>query len=358
MIEVPGVVEGFLRFLEKLGGKTIEIAEAPVRRMPSRELTVRERLELLKRMREEIEKEKESEEEKFIEEAIEWREKTIQRPLSDRIAESFLKYFRGPVESLSKSIKGLDEDLYRANILMPKEKYVALMLAVGIISAILTFIVGLIIALPIDMSMLLGVLGFIFGFIYMRFYPKSVWKRRVEEVEKALPYVLRHMASLLNAGIGLAEAMVSVSKADYGVVSEEFAMVVQEMHKGSSFEDALTKFEEKMKSDMVSRVVKQILRALKFGGNLADILYKMADEFSFEYRIKLMDYVQKINGISFVYMFMTVVMPTLLIVVILAGSIFMKRLVINLSGMIVIFLLGFPTLSFIIIMMIKRAEPR
>lgn len=55
---------------------------------------------------------------------------------------------------------------------------------------------------------------------------------------------------------------------------------------------------------------------------------------------------------------MTVVMPTLLIVVILAGSIFMKRLVINLSGMIVIFLLGFPTLSFIIIMMIKRAEPR
>ncbi|AEC52185.1 hypothetical protein PNA2_1270 [Pyrococcus sp. NA2] len=352
------VLDGFLRFLERLGGKTIEITEVPIRRLPRRELTVKERLELLKKMREEIEEERESEEEKFIEEAIEWREKTIQKPLSDRIAEVFLRYFRGPVESLSGSIKGLEEDLYRANILMPKEKYVALMLAVGIIAGIMGFFLGIITEMSMDMNLALGIVGFLLGFVYMRFYPKSVWRRRVEEVERSLPYVLRHMASLLSAGIGLAETMVSVAKSDYGVISEEFRMVIQEMHKGSSFEDALTKFEEKMKSDMVSRVVKQILRALKFGGNLSDILYKMADEFSFEYRIKLMDYVQKINGISFVYMFMTVVMPTLLIVVILAGSIFVKRLIVDVTGLAVIFLMGFPALSFIIITIIKRAEPR
>ncbi|CAB50294.1 type II secretion system F family protein [Pyrococcus abyssi] len=355
---MPRILDGFVRFLERLGGKTIEIAETPIRKLPSKELTIKERLELLKKMREEIEKEKEKEEEELIEESVEWREKEIKEPFSQRLAKGVLKYFRGPVESLSGSIRGLEEDLYRANIMMSKELYVALMLAVGLISGVFAFLFGIIIEMPIDMSLLIGVAGFLLGFMYMRFYPKSVWRRRVEEVERALPYVLRHMASLLNAGIGLAETMVSVAKSDYGVISEEFRMMVQEMHKGSSFEDALASFEEKMKSDMVSRVVKQILRALKFGGNLADILYKMADEFSFEYRIKLMDYVQKINGISFVYMFMTVVMPTLLIVVIIAGSIFAKRLIIDMAGLAILFLFGFPALSLIIIVMIKRAEPR
>ncbi|ASJ16652.1 type II secretion protein F [Thermococcus chitonophagus] len=353
-----GLVSSFLEFLEKLGGKTIEVTEAPIRRLPKREMSIRDRLELLKQMREQIEKEREAEEERIIEEAIEWREKVIQKPLSERIAEGVLKYFRGPVESLSKSIKGLELDLYRANISMSKEKYVALMLGVGIISGIVGFAFSVAIMLPWDLSILLGVAGFILGFFYMRVYPKMVWRRRVEDVERALPYVLRHMASLLSAGVGIAEAMVSVAKSDYGVISEEFNLIIQDMHKGASFEDALSRFEERMASDNVTKVVKQILRAIKFGGNLADILYKMADEFAFEYRIKLMDYVQKINGISFVYMFMSVVMPTLLIVAILAGSLMSRRLIISISGLAVLMLFAFPALSTIIVIMIKRAEPR
>ncbi|AFK22679.1 type II secretion system F family protein [Pyrococcus sp. ST04] len=354
-----GIISAFLEFLEKLGGKTLEVAEVPVRKIPERGVSIKERLEYLKQMREQIEEEKAKEEEKLIEETIEWREKVIEKtPLSERIAEGFLKYFRGPVESLSKSIKGLEIDLYRANITMSKEKYVALMLAVGIIVSLMSLAFAIIIYLPWDLAILLAFLGFILGFFYMRIYPKLVWRRRVEEVERALPYVLRHMASLLSAGVGIAEAMVSVAKADYGVISEEFQMIVQDMHKGASFEDALSRFEERMASDNVVKVTKQILRAIKFGGNLADILYKMADEFAFEYRIKLMDYVQKINGLSFVYMFMSVVMPTLLIVAILAGSLLAKRLVITISGLVVLMLFAFPMLSVIMIIMIKRAEPR
>ena len=353
-----GIISVFIEFLEKLGGKTIEVTEAPIRKIPRREMSIKDRLELLKQMREQIEKEKEEEEERIIEEAIEWREKVITKPLSERIAEGVLKYFRGPVESLSRSIKGLELDLYRANISMSKEKYVALMLGVGIIAGIISFVLSIVILLPWDISILIGMAGFILGFMYMRFYPKILWRRRVEDVEKALPYVLRHMASLLSAGVGIAEAMVSVAKSDYGVISEEFNLIIQDMHKGASFEDALSRFEERMASDSVTKVVKQILRAIKFGGDLADILYKMADEFAFEYRIKLMDYVQKINGIAFVYMFMSVVMPTLLIVAILAGSLLSKRLIIPISGLAVLMLLAFPLLSTIIVVMIKRAEPR
>lgn len=357
-----GLMESFLNFLERLGATTLEVTERPIRKIPQGK-TIQERLKSLKELQKEIEETTESEREKEIDEIVEWRRKEIQASFGERLAEAVLSRFKGPVQSLTYSIKGLDYDLYRANIRMTKEKYVALMLVTAAFAGIFGFLFALLMMMDLFTSTMIGLLGFIGGFLYMRNYPKIVWKRRVAEVEKALPYVLRHIASLLSAGVGIAEALVSVSKADYGVASEEFELIVRDMRTGSSFEEALEKFEERMASESVSRVVKQILRAIKFGGNLAEILYKMAEDFAFEYRMKLVEYVQKVNGIAFVYMFMTIVMPTMFIVAILAGSSFSAAgggggLAMPPGALAVILLFAFPMLSLIIVTMIKRGEPR
>ena len=353
-----GVVKAITDFLERLGGKTVEVAEKPIRRIPQGK-SVQERLRALKELQKEIEREKtETEKEKEIEEMLEWRKKEIQRPFSERLAETVLRYFKGPVEALTNSLRGLDQDLYRASILMPKEKYVALMLAVAIFAGIFGFLFAYLLYVPVDMSALVGFLGFVGGFMYMRYYPRMVWKRRVVEVERAMPYALRHMASLLSAGVGISEALLSVARADYGVISEEFELILRDMRTGSSFEDALTKFDEKMGSENVSRVVKQILRAIKFGGNLSEILYKLAEDFAFEYRMKLVEYVQRVNGIAFIYMFMTIVMPTMFVVGILAGSVMSQQLILPPETLAIILLFAFPALSFIVVNMIKKGEPR
>ncbi|WP_297090380.1 type II secretion system F family protein [Thermococcus sp.] len=353
-----GVVKAITDFLERLGGKTVEVAEKPIRRIPQGK-SVQERLRALKELQKEIEREKtETEKEKEIEEMLEWRKKEIQKPFSERLAETVLRYFKGPVEALTNSLRGLDQDLYRASILMPKEKYVALMLAVAIFAGIFGFLFAYLLYVPVDMSALVGFLGFVGGFMYMRYYPRMVWKRRVVEVERAMPYALRHMASLLSAGVGISEALLSVARADYGVISEEFELILRDMRTGSSFEDALTKFDEKMGSENVSRVVKQILRAIKFGGNLSEILYKLAEDFAFEYRMKLVEYVQRVNGIAFIYMFMTIVMPTMFVVGILAGSVMSQQLILPPETLAVILLFAFPALSFIVVNMIKKGEPR
>ncbi len=352
-----GAVEAFLNFLERLGGKTVEIAERPLSRIPSGR-SIQDRLKALKQIQMEVEKEKAEETEKEIAEIIEWRKQELQKPFFERLAEGMLKHFRGPIRALSNSFKGLEYDLYRANIKMSKDTYVALTLVVSVFLFIFAFAVGVLAYFSYDVSFLFGLLGMIFGFLYMRAYPKLVWKNRVAEVEKALPYALRHMASLLSAGVGITEAMVSVASANYGVISEEFDLMIRDMRTGASLEDALTKFEEKMNSESVSRTVKQILRAIKFGGNLADILYKLAEDFAFEYRMKLVEYVQKINGISFVYMFLTIVMPTMFVVGILAGSIMAKTLIMPVESLAIILLFAFPALSLIMIVMIKRGEPR
>ncbi|MBP1911530.1 type II secretion system F family protein [Thermococcus stetteri] len=350
---------GFIEFLERLGGKTLEVTEAPLRRIPEGK-TIQERLRALKEIQKEIEEEKKqlSEIEKIAEEILEWRKEEVTQPFSERLAETMLRYFKGPIEFLAHFFSGLDVDLYRANILMSPLKYVAYMLGVSLFVGIFGVLLAYLLYQPLVISLSAGLLGFIGGLFYMRLYPRLVWRKRVVEVEKALPYVLRHIASLLSAGVGIAEAILSVAKADYGPISEEFELIIRDMRTGSSFEEAMTKFEEKMASENVSRVVKQVLRAVKFGGNLADVLYKLAEDFSFEYRMKLVEYVQKVNGVSFIYMFITIVMPTMFVIGILAASVMAKTLVLNITAMAVILLLAFPIMSFIIINMIKSAEPR
>jgi len=341
--------------LEKIGKKTIEVTRKPLKRVPRRQ--IEERLRQLKALQLEP-LEIGEEQEKVVEEVLEWRMEEIDKPLSKRLEDALLRYFRGPITSITKSFKGLEQDLFRAGIYVPKERYVIRMFIVGFVVGFVAFIVAYIMYVPFTTSFLLGMLGFMGGFGYMRYYPRMVWKKRVTEVERALPYALRHMAALLSAGIGIEESIVSIARSDYGVLSEEFAIMVREMRTGTSFEDALKRFEERMMSDKVSKVVKQILRVLKFGGNLSEILYKMAEDFSFEYRMKLVEYVQKVNGISFIYLFITIIMPTMFVVAILAGSLMSKRLILDVRMIAVMLLLAFPSISLIVINMIKKAEPR
>ncbi|WP_297510222.1 type II secretion system F family protein [Thermococcus sp.] len=344
-------------FLEDLGRKISEGARRPLKKVPKAQ--IQERLRRLKELQMETpEGRLEEEREKLVEEVLQWRKEEISKPLSERLAEALLRHFRGPISSLTQSFKGLDYDLFRASMFISKEKYVAQMLVVSFFAGIFAFIFAYLMYMPLETSILIGLLGFLGGFGYMRQYPRMVWKRRVTEVERALPYALRHMASLLSAGVGIEEAILSVARADYGVLSEEFDLMLRDMRTGASLEEALQRFEEKMASDKVSRVVKQILRAVKFGGNLSDILYKMAEDFAFEYRMRLVEYVQKVNGVSFVYMFMTIVMPTMFIVGILAGSIMAQALIFDIQTMAIILLVAFPGLSLIIINLIKKAEPR
>lgn len=354
-----GLGDAFISFLEKIGERTIEVSESTIlRRIPER-ASIQERLQLLKQMQEEIEKEKESKREDELDQILEWRtEVEVREPMMKRLAEALSQQMRGPIEYLTQSIKGLDYDLYRANIKTAPNVYVAQMVIVAAVMGIFSSIFMFLMMFPSDLSMMVGFLGFIAGFLYMRNYPKMLFRSRLAECEKALPYVLRHLASLLSAGVGIAEAMISVANADYGPISEEFELIIKDMRSGASLEDALERFERKMASENISRVVKQVLRAVKFGGNLSDILYKLAEDFSFEYRMKLLDYVQKINGFAFIYMFLSVVMPTMFLVAILAASAMSQGLVLPPGGMAVLLLFGFPSMSFMMVFMIKRREPR
>ncbi len=352
-------------FFSKVGGGVIETGSATKRLGAAIKITrppaekadeVSRRLQEIKRLEvmreEELKEEKRLREDKTFEERVE-----LKKPLSERLSGVFYRPLRRPAERLARSFKGMDQDLYRANLKVTPERYVAMMIGISIIVAAFAAIMMLLLRMPTIFVPLGALLMFGFSFMIVKTQPKRRAKARTGDVNRLLPYALRHMATQLSSGIGLPETMTSVSQADYGAMSEEFGRVIRDMHAGLSTEEALIALTTRVNSESLRRATRQIQRTLRTGGDLAHTLNTLADETAFEMRMRLRDYTQSLNMITMIYMFASAVIPALLMVVIMisvgkgGGGITPQA-----AG--VLYLVMLPVMLIYFVMMIKRFEPK
>jgi len=254
----------------------------------------------------------------------------LKRSLSERLSEIFYSPLKRPAQRLAKFFKGLDGDLYKANIRIAPAHYVAFMIGVSLIVSVFAFVLMLLF-LPILFALVGGVFAFLLALIFSRTQPKRKAKARVVGVNRVIPYAMRHMATQLSSGIGLPETITSVSRADYGALSEEFDRVIRDMHTGMSTEGT--------------------------GGDLAGILHTLADETAFEMRMKLRDYTQSLNMLTMIYMFASAVIPAMLLVMIAVGG-RMGGMMFTSTSAAVLFLIIIPFMLLYFVVMIKRFEPR
>jgi flagellar protein FlaJ len=325
------------------------------REAPEKEDEVTRRLRELKRLEtlreEELTAERKMAKEKIWEERIE-----LRRPLSERLAGSFYGPLKRPALRLVKFFKGLGDDLFRANIRITPEHYVALMIGLSLIVGGITFILMWMLISPF-LALLGGAGAFMFTLIIGRIQPRSRAKARFAEMNRAVPYALRHMSTQLSSGIGLPETMTSVSHADYGALSEEFGRVIQDMHTGISTDDALSAMDKRIESEALQRAIRQIQRTMRTGGDLAKILSALANETAFDLRMKLRDYVQSLNMLTMMYMFVSAVIPAMLIVMVLVMG-FMGGAMFPIEMLTLFYLVLLPFMLFYFVRMIKAREPR
>ncbi len=333
--------------------RTVKVTKGP--RPPEKADEVTRRLHDLKRLEtlreEELKAERKLKEEKTWEERME-----LKRPLSERLSDIFYSPLKRPAQRLAKFFKGLDEDLYKANLRIAPERYVALMIGMSLIVGISAFI-PMLLFLPIPIALVGGMFAFLLALAFGRTQPRRRASARVVGVNRVIPYALRHMATQLSSGIGLPETMTSVSQADYGALSEEFGRVIRDMHTGMSTEEALATMDRRVDSEPLRRAVRQIQRTLRTGGDLANILNVLADETAFEMRMKLRDYTQSLNMLTMIYMFASAVIPAMLLVTITVGS-RMGGAMLTPASAAVLFLILIPFMLFYFVMTIKRFEPR
>jgi len=201
-------------------------------------------------------------------------------------------------------------------------------LAMTVTAMVLTFLVSIVLLTPayifleLDPVMIfaLALLFPILIFAYMLVVPGNRAAKRSAQIEKQLPFALRHMAVEIKAGVTLFKTMQSIAHSSYGLVSKGFQNVLSDIDKGMSTEEALEKWSRKAGSEGLRRALSHITRALRTGGSLSDIMITIAEDVTFERKTRITEYVSKLNLLSLFLMMTVIVLPVMLTILTAIGS--------------------------------------
>ena len=159
--------------------------------------------------------------------------------------------------------------------------------------------------LPILFLLLFAVLFFTLAYIM----PMKKAKNRGIMIDTELPYALRHLATELQAGIGLYKVIQSLAKNDYGVLSDEMNRIVLEIENGTDTKTALRHASLRSQSKNFNIAMFHIVRTMNTGGNLARTINGVADTVSFDLMEAAKQFGEKMNFFGIIFIFIAIVLP-------------------------------------------------
>lgn len=224
----------------------------------------------------------------------------------------------GIASGISKMSPQLSLQLYQAESSIDARDYCSIAVFSGIfwalmISGIFVFI-GLVAPVPQNFlpiaGMAAGGMGLV-SFMYVMMYPKVIVTKRIRELEKHLLFAMRHILIQVKSGIPLFDAMVSVSKAKYGMVSSEFNQAVRKISTGMRDVDALEDMALRNPSLYFRRAIWQVANTIRTGSDIGKTLDVIITNLSNEQRIQVRQYGSQLNPLAFMYMMFGVIMPSL-----------------------------------------------
>ena len=119
-----------------------------------------------------------------------------------------------------------------------------------------------------------AVMGFIVpvgGYIYYQY-------TLIQNKEYYFPQFLKDLADGTRAGLSLPQAVVNVSKINYGALTDDVRRLATYVSWGVPFDEALRRFADRTGSRMIRASVDLIVEAYLAGGGIADILDTMAED--------------------------------------------------------------------------------
>ena len=205
--------------------------------------------------------------------------------------------------------------LNSANMKYSVLQWIAITTVVSLAVAIISLVGVLIYIVLFKTSFLLLVVPVIIFFltaIIMFLIPKKSAIQRGNEVTRHLPFALRHFAILLKSGMGVYSAIKLLAFADYGALSEELQRVVIEIEEGSETKDALYNLSIRTQSRPLKNALTHMIRALKSGGNLSELLSEIAEDVESKLLEQIKAFTQKLNFMGVLFIFTAIVMPVLI----------------------------------------------
>jgi len=202
-------------------------------------------------------------------------------------------------------------------------------------------------------------------FILAYLVPMQKAKTRGVYIDVELPFALRHIATELQAGIGLYKVLQSVAKNDYGVLSEEMNRTILEIENGTDTKTALRHAALRSQSKNYNIALFHIVRTLNTGGNLAETINGVADTVSFDLMESAKVFGEKMNFFGIIFIFMAIVMPVFAAILgAIANSPLGQDGALFLPGVMtpttlsLIYLVALPIIFIFLIFYIKMIEPK
>ena len=147
--------------------------------------------------------------------------------------------------------------------------------------------------------------------------------KRREKFNLQLPEALATMSNALRAGFSISQTFDSVVEQGEPPISEEFAIVQQQLKIGMSFENALESLAGRVGSDDLTLVTTAILISRKTGGNVTEIFDKISEtirgRMKIERKVKTLTAQGRMQGLIvsampvFLGLVMTLIKPGLMI---------------------------------------------
>ncbi|MEM7826403.1 MAG: type II secretion system F family protein [Candidatus Aenigmatarchaeota archaeon] len=148
-------------------------------------------------------------------------------------------------------------------------------------------------------------------FFFITFYPNLLLSRKDRDIEKNLLFAIRHLFIQVRSGVSIFDSLVSVSKGNYGVISEELGKCVKEISTGKEETLVLEELAFRVPNVGFKRVIWQIVNCLKAGGDIGNTLDMIARNLSEEQKVKIRKYGSQLSPLALIYLMSTVILPTL-----------------------------------------------
>ena len=203
----------------------------------------------------------------------------------------------------------LSGDLNKMIVYTVSAVLVSIFILLGILSLLNIISFGFVNAIDFFIFAILSGTGIYGMYEYLHYN----WVRKIDGI---FPDFVRDLASSRRAGMTFTKAILFTSKGSYGLLTKEIKKIAQQISWGSSVEEALTAFANRVNTTSVKRTISLIIEASRSGGNVADVL-DVASQDALE--IKQLDGERRVNMLSYVVVIYVAMLVFMAIIAILAG---------------------------------------
>lgn len=240
--------------------------------------------------------------------------------IPSKISEKFARPIYSLGEKISELIPGIKYDLVEADLDYKPSIYIAISLVNAIFFFVMFFILLFILNKNVQSLELLESLSkaglyssliFILALFSLIRYPKIIAGKKAEQVDRNLIFALKDLQLQIKSGVPLYNALVNISKAEYGMASEEIKKVSQDINVGIPINKALEKMAVHSKSEFLRRTSWQLINTLKAGASLEEALRALIEDLVVDRRDRIKSYIAELNLWVLLYMLFAVAIPSI-----------------------------------------------